>query len=55
MVELAKDRDAEIMGRKLAQVERKGNVQYAKVLKDHLPDLDVEPYRAKSSKFWKLS
>ncbi len=55
LVELAKGRNAEIDGRKLTQVERKGNVQYAKVMKEHLPKLDLEPYRGKGSTFWKLS
>lgn len=55
LVELAGESNAEICGRKLTQVERKGNVSYAKVIKDHCPDVDLEPYRGKGSKFWKLT
>ncbi|MAG68417.1 MAG: hypothetical protein CMK74_21485 [Pseudomonadales bacterium] len=53
LIELAGSQDALIHGRKLTQVERKGNVQYAKV--PELKGVDLEPYRAKSSVFWKMS
>ena len=43
-----------IHGRKLALVTRKGNVDYARVLKEHLPNVDVEPYRKKASEYWQL-
>lgn len=33
-------------------VERKGSVPYAKVLKEHLPDLDLEPYRGEPTTSW---
>lgn len=46
---------SEIAGHKLTHVERKGNVAYAKVIKEHLSGLDLEPYRGKSSTFWRLS
>lgn len=44
-----------LWGRKLTQVEKAGSVSYAKLVKDHAPDVDVEPYRGKSSTFWKLT
>jgi putative phage-type endonuclease len=53
LVKMAKDRNAIIHGRKLTKIERKGNIQYAKV--PELQGLDLEPYRAKPSEFWKLS
>lgn len=53
LVALSKDRNAVIHGRKLTKVERKGNVQYAKI--PELKGLDLEPYRGKSSEYWKLS
>lgn len=33
-------------------VERKGSIGYAKVVKEHMPDLDLEPYRGKPSTSW---
>lgn len=53
LVQLSKERNAIIHGRKLTQVERKGNVQYAKI--PELKGIDLEPYRGKSSQFWRLS
>lgn len=40
---------------KLTLVERKGSISYAKVIKDHIKDVDLEPYRGKSSSHWRLS
>lgn len=34
--------------------ERKGPVSYANVVKDHLPDLDLEPYRGKPTLTWTI-
>lgn len=53
LVKLSKERNAVIHGRKLTKVERKGNVQYAKI--PELKGIDLEPYRGASSSFWKLS
>lgn len=53
LVHLSKERDAVIHGRKLTKVERKGNVQYGKV--PELKGVDLDPYRAKPSQFWKLT
>jgi putative phage-type endonuclease len=33
-------------------IERKGSIAYAKVLKEKLPDLDLEPYRGEPSISW---
>lgn len=55
LVDIAKDRNALMFGRKLTKVEKKGSVSYAKVVKDHCPDVDLEEYRGKSSHHWKLS
>lgn len=55
MVEMGKGSDALIAGRKLTKVEKAGSVSYAKVVKEHLPKLDLEPYRGKPSEFWKLT
>lgn len=53
LIEMAKGKNADVWGRKLTKVERKGNVQYAKV--PELKGVDLELYRGKSSEFWKLS
>jgi putative phage-type endonuclease len=41
-------------GAKLNYIERVGAVSYAKVVKDHLPHLDLNPYRGKPSHYWTL-
>lgn len=55
LVGMAGERDALVCGRKLTKVERAGSVAYAKVVKDHCPDVDVEPYRGKPSVSWRLT
>ena len=55
LIEMAGGNDALIHGRKLTKVERKGSVQYSKLLKDHPIDVDLEEYRGKSSVSWRLS
>ena len=51
---MAGQSNAEIVGRKLTLVTREGAISYAKVVKDRLPKLDLEPYRGKPAQFWKL-
>jgi putative phage-type endonuclease len=53
LIQIAKERDAVIHGRKLTKVERKGNIQYDKI--PELKKLDLEPYRVKGSEYWRLS
>tara|TARA_R110000868_G_scaffold62328_4_gene188466 strand:+ start:14100 stop:14951 length:852 start_codon:yes stop_codon:yes gene_type:complete len=55
LVEIAGNKNASFNGRKLTHVEKAGAVSYAKVVKDHLPHLDLEPYRGEKSSYWKLS
>jgi putative phage-type endonuclease len=55
LVTLSGERNSLICGRKLTKGERVGSVAYAKVVKEHLKDLDLEPYRGKASEYWKLS
>lgn len=52
---LSDGRDSLIWGRKFTKVEKAGSVSYAKVVKDHLPDLDLTQYRGKATEYWKLS
>lgn len=55
LIELSKGRDADVCGKKLTRVQRKGAISYAKVVKDHCPDVDLAPYTGKPSEYWKLS
>jgi putative phage-type endonuclease len=55
LVAMARNQDADIFGRKLTRVERAGSVGYAKVVKDHLPDLDLSPYTGKPTQYWRLT
>ena len=52
---LANSKDAVIAGRKVTRVQREGAVSYARVVKDHCPKVDLEPYRGKPSSYWKVS
>lgn len=52
---LSDGRDSLIWGRKFTKVEKAGSISYAKVVKDHLKDVDLEPYRGKNSFYWKLT
>jgi len=53
LVKAANEKNAVLWGRKLSKVERKGNVQYAKV--PELKGVDLEPYRGKPIEYWRLS
>ena len=53
LVKIAGEVDAEICGKKLTKVERKGSVDYAKV--PELKGVDLEQYRKAGSSYWKLS
>jgi putative phage-type endonuclease len=55
LVQIAKERNAVLHGRKLTQVERAGSVSYAKALKDVAPDLDLTPWTGKPTNYWRLS
>ena len=54
LVASTKGLGGEVAGRKLTRVEKKGPIAYAKVVKEHLPGFDVEPYRGESSSYWLL-
>lgn len=55
LVIAANKQSAEICGRKLTRVDRVGSVSYAKVVKDHLPDIDLEQYRGDGGTSWRLT
>jgi len=54
MVSMADSKDAIFAGRNLTCVERVGSVAYARVVKEHCADLDLNPYRGKPSKYWQV-
>jgi putative phage-type endonuclease len=53
LVLLAKERDAEICGKKLTKVERKGSIDYKRI--PELAGVNLEQYRKASSSYWRLS
>ena len=55
LVQAANEQSAEICGRKLTRIDRAGSVSYAKVVKDHLPNIDLEPYRGEGGTSWRLT
>ena len=55
IVQTAGEKDAEFAGRKLTKVEKKGAVSWAKLAKDHCPNVDTTPYVGKPSEYWRLS
>jgi putative phage-type endonuclease len=55
LVELSGSVDALVHGHKLTRVERQGSVAYAKVVKEKLPELDLEPWRGNGSVSWRLT
>lgn len=55
LVEIAGNKDAAFGTRKLTHIKKDGAVSYSKVVKEHLPDLDLEPYRGKPVEYWTLS
>lgn len=54
LVKAAGERNASINGRNLTLVEREGAVSYARVVKEHCKDVDLDKYRGKSSSYWML-
>jgi|SRR5690625_3025398 len=55
LIDAAGGKSAEVCGRKLTRIERAGSVSYARVVKDHLPNIDLEPYRGEGSTSWRLT
>jgi len=55
LILLAGEKNADICGKKLTLVDRVGSVSYAKLVKDKMPDVDLEPYRGKASQHWRFS
>jgi putative phage-type endonuclease len=55
LVEISGGRDAMFGTRKLTQVQRAGSIPYSKIVKEHLPHLDLEPFRGPVVEYWSLS
>lgn len=55
LVVMAEGKDAEVCGRKLTKVVRKGSIAYSKAVKDLLPGADLTAYRGEPSEYWRLS
>jgi len=54
LVVLTDETPTTIAGHKLYKIERSGSVSYANVVKDLLPNVDLEPYRGKPSVSWAI-
>lgn len=54
LVVLTDETPTVINGHKLYKTERAGSIAYSQVVKEHLKDIDLEPYRGKSSTFWSI-
>jgi len=55
LIEMAGGKNADICGRKLTLVKRKGSISYAKAIKDLAPGADLSKYEGKPSESWRLS
>lgn len=55
LIDMAGGKDALVCNRKLTLVKRKGNVDYAKLLKGVAPGVDTEKYRKAGSESWRFS
>lgn len=55
LIAMAGEKNADICGKKLTQVERKGSVSYAKALKALAPNADLAKWTGKPTSYWKLS
>lgn len=54
LVIMSGGKNAEVAGRNLTLVKRKGSISYAKAIKKLMPDADLEPWRGKAREGWQL-
>ncbi|AGH16091.1 exonuclease [Vibrio phage pYD21-A] len=52
LIKCADGHKSNISGVLVYPINKQGSISYAKVVKEHLPDLDLEQYRGKSSTSW---
>ena len=55
LIDLVGEDGGHIGNYNITKVTRKGSVNYSKIIKENLPDFDVEPYRGKVSTSWRIS
>ena len=55
LVELCENRDSTIGNASLIKVERKGSVNYKKIVDKFLPEVDASSYQGKETSYWKLT
>ena len=54
LIELSKGKKCKGKHTTLFENEKKGSINYKKIIKEHLPKIDLDKYRSKSSKYWTL-
>lgn len=54
LVIMAGGKNAEVAGRNLTLVKRKGSISYAKAISELMPDADLEKWRGKPSEGWQI-
>lgn len=54
LIEIAAGAKSNISGLLVYPVQREGAISYAKVVKDHLAGVDLEPYRGNPSSYWTI-
>lgn len=54
LIKCADGHKSNISGVLVYPIERKGNIAYAKVVKEHCKGVDLEPYRGESSTTWRV-
>lgn len=54
LIEIANGAKSNISGLLVYPVQREGSISYAKVVKDHLAGVDLEPYRGKPTSYWTI-
>jgi len=54
LIEIAGENNSIIAGKKLQKIVRSGSVQYARIVKDKLPDLSLADYTGKPTEYWTL-
>ena len=52
IVQVAGGEPCYINGHSLTKIEREGAISYSKVVKEHIPHIDLEPYRGKPTTYW---
>lgn len=52
LVKMTEGRDATIGNHKLSKVRRAGSISYATIIKEKLPNLQLDRYRGKPTEYW---